>query len=399
MLGWRVVLWAAIVVAALWFLYAVRAILLPFVLSYLICAILQPLIKFLKERGMPQRRAVLMAYLGFFGSMTMLIVGISPVLGGQIANVQANVRGLVSQFAKSNENENLFRRWNPVSVAERTKNKDFIDQMFESNYEVLHRNQLPTSKEVFIQEYVNPHKDEIDQRLKGFFGSTIGFAGDLISKLFLLLLVPLVTFAMLSDMDNFKERSAMWIPPSIRKTTLEVLGDIGGVFMGYLRGVTFAIAAYMVLMGLVLTLVGVPYGLILGVVVGLVYLIPILNYPISAAIIVVVTGLAGSPNLLGMALPSPWIHGVVALAIFSLFHFGFDMGVYPRMVGQSVGLHPAVSFFVTLSGGALFGLVGMLFAFPFAGSVKVILDRLLEITSKGAEQLNLPSVPLRHRGG
>jgi predicted PurR-regulated permease PerM len=70
--------------------------------------------------------------------------------------------------------------------------------------------------------------------------------------------------------------------------------------------------------------------------------------------------------------------------------------VYTRIVGNSVGLHPLVSFFVVFSGAALFGPAGMIMAFPVAGSVKIILDRLLMITSN-SQELSLPSVPLRHR--
>ena len=64
------------------------------------------------------------------------------------------------------------------------------------------------------------------------------------------------------------------------------------------------------------------------------------------------------------------------------------------MVGNSVGLSPVVSMFVIFCGGALFGLPGMLIAFPLAGSVKVILDRLLRITSSSPEGLGAPVVPL-----
>ena len=74
-----------------------------------------------------------------------------------------------------------------------------------------------------------------------------------------------------------------------------------------------------------------------------------------------------------------------------------DPLVYTRVVGASVGLRPIVSFFVVFSGAALFGALGMLVAFPVAGSIKVILDRLLRITSEGQGTLDLPVVPLRHR--
>ena len=66
-------------------------------------------------------------------------------------------------------------------------------------------------------------------------------------------------------------------------------------------------------------------------------------------------------------------------------------------MGNAVGLHPIVSMFVIFRGGALFGLPGMILAFPVAGSIKVILDRLLAVTNKTERELILPELPLRHR--
>jgi predicted PurR-regulated permease PerM len=53
--------------------------------------------------------------------------------------------------------------------------------------------------------------------------------------------------------------------------------------------------------------------------------------------------------------------------------------------------------FVIFCGGLLFGLPGMLIAFPLAGSVKIILDRILNVAITSQDSLNLPVVPLRHR--
>jgi predicted PurR-regulated permease PerM len=62
-----------------------------------------------------------------------------------------------------------------------------------------------------------------------------------------------------------------------------------------------------------------------------------------------------------------------------------------------VGLNPVVSMFVILAGGALFGLPGMLLAFPMAGAVKVVLDRVMKFTLTPGDELKLPAIPLRHR--
>lgn len=397
MIGWRVFLWVVIVMAALGFLYAVRSILPPFIISIVICAILEPLIKRLRKMGLRPGTAKLVVVGAFFVVGLGTFFALAPAITNQVSVVKNKAQTFATSLTETNTNDNLFKRWNPVVVAQRTTNRDAIDRLLEANHDILDRFDLPSTKEGFLQQYVVPNRPKIDKTVRDSFGSFIGVASGLFSQVILLLFVPLITWLMLQDMEDFKRRAITWVPPSLRKTTQEIVGEIVGVFMGYLRGVTLAVGSYIALMGLVLTIAGVPYGLLLGMLVGIVYLIPLLNFPISASIILFVTGLSGSDKLLGIALPSPWIHAFVALGIFTAFHFVFDTIFYPKMVGSSVGLHPVVSFFVTLSGGALFGLVGMLFAFPLAGSVKVILDRLLHFTTRPSDDLNLPAVPVRHR--
>lgn len=397
MIGWRVFLWVALVVATLVFIYAVRSILLPFILATVITAILQPFIKRLRKMGLPQFLATLSAFVLFFGLAGAAISWVAPTIGDQVKGVRNRVQDYFTMLTDDSSSTNMFKRWNPVAVVQHNQNQDPIDRLLEANSGLLEKAGIPASKDAIIQQYVVPNRDKIDSQVKNFFGNSLGFLQDILKNLFFLLMVPLITWAMLSDVDGLKERSAQWIPPSIRESTIEIVSDIGHVFMGYLRGVTFAVLGYMVTMSIILMGADVPSGLLVGIGVGAIYLIPIINLPTSATIIFFVTLLSGKASIHGFHVASPTIHAAVATLIFVPCHFLYDSVVYPRMVGRSVGLHPVISFFVTLSGGALFGLVGMLIAFPLAGSVKVILDRLLQISIKGPEHLNLPAIPLRHR--
>jgi hypothetical protein len=120
---------------------------------------------------------------------------------------------------------------------------------------------------------------------------------------------------------------------------------------------------------------------------------------INSLVLFTVIGLSDRTGNAFMSFDSPWVFGFMATLIYIGVGLVFDQIVYPRLVGRSVGLHPVVSMFVIFSGAALFGLMGMIIAFPLAGSIKVILDRLLRVTGKQAEGLDLPSLPLRHRSG
>jgi predicted PurR-regulated permease PerM len=200
----------------------------------------------------------------------------------------------------------------------------------------------------------------------------------------------------LLELDRLKVRAAALIPPAIRSDTVELIQDVSNVFVRYLRGVSIVLVYYAILAAVVLTMLGAPYALLLAAVFALVYLIPYLGPIINVSLLVLLTGMSGRTENMFFEMANPWSFAIAIAGIFFAIFLLFDPLVYTRIVGNSVGLHPLVSFFVVFSGAALFGPAGMILAFPVAGSVKIILDRLLKITSN-SQELQLPSVPLRHR--
>jgi predicted PurR-regulated permease PerM len=147
-----------------------------------------------------------------------------------------------------------------------------------------------------------------------------------------------------------------------------------------------------------MSLLGAPYAVLMALLFGALYLIPYVGPAISAASLFLVTGLGTRTGSWLIPTQSNWSFALVLLVVFLVVHFTYDNLVYPRMVGKSVGLNPVVSMFVIFSGGALFGLIGMILAFPIAGSVKVIMDRLMRMMSApDPTELGLPAVPFRHR--
>lgn len=397
MVGWRVLLWVVIVLAILLFLYAVRGVLMPFVIAFALSAILDPVVRKLRLRGWKRPYAVGAVMFIFVGAIVALGSWLGPVIGTQVGNLQSKIVEVSGQVLTPKPEDNFFVRWNPVVQAQSSESTNQVDLLFDTYGGYLKRFNLPSSRQEFVDKYVEPHKGDLGQRIQGFFSSFLGILGVVASQLALMLFVPLLMFLILLDMEQFKRKSSNWIPPSIRVQAMSMLSDIGQVFMKYLRGVTISVLSYMVVMSIVLTILGLPYSILLGVIFGAVYLIPYLNGIICFLTITIVTGLSNNKGDLFFHFNSSWAFGITMALLYLVCHLIFDNIVYPRLVGGSVGLHPVVSMFVIFSGGALFGLVGMIIAFPLAGAVKVILERLLRVTSVPGEQLGLPAVPLRHR--
>jgi predicted PurR-regulated permease PerM len=396
MQGWRIALWVAIVLVILMFLYYVRGILLPFVVAFAISAMLEPTIKRLRLRGWPRPLAIWSIFLVFIGVLTGMALWLTPIISNQVGGFKNKIDELTANITHQDESQSFFVRWNPaVQIAHPDDNA--IDKAFSQNESTLERFGLPTTRRAFLAQYVEPQRAQLGKSIQKFLEGFLGIASGLVSHVLTLMFVPLLVLLVLFNLDQMKRRSVTWIPPAIRANTISVIAEIGQVFSSYLRGVTIAVLGYMLTMSVVLYILGAPYSILLGVIFGALYLVPYLNVLISGTILVVVTGLSNQSSGLLFHSSSPWGFAILLLLAYMVCHFTYDSLVYPRVVGKAVGLDPIVSMFVIFSGGALFGLVGMIIAFPLAGSVKVILDRLIRITSGSQDALRLPSVPLRHR--
>jgi predicted PurR-regulated permease PerM len=105
----------------------------------------------------------------------------------------------------------------------------------------------------------------------------------------------------------------------------------------------------------------VPYALLLGVLAFVFGFIPVLGMLISGALCVL------------LAVPQGWLVAVIVLVYFVVVHVIESDIVGPRIVGQSIGLHPVVSLAALIAGAELFGIGGALFASPVAGVIQALL--------------------------
>jgi predicted PurR-regulated permease PerM len=394
--GWRILLWAVLVISAILFLYLVRGVLLPFLLSFLIAAVLEPTVRKLRLRGMSRRSAVAMVVSTFMIVSGLLIVLVTPTLVRQTANLRVQVSNLLESWTREDPSENFFVRWRAPILAEEPYKMGPIDRFLSPYENTLERFGIPVTQRA-IMDQVEAQRPVIAEAVQNGILAFFGIFTNFFSHILLLILIPILVPLILMEFDEYRKRGPRWIPPAFRAGAVSVMSDIGQVFFRYLRGIAFVVFLYTAAQTVLLLMLGVPYALLLGPIFGALYLIPYIGNIISAVTLFIIVGFGNVAGNMLFALPTPWAYAILATGAYLAVGWVFDHLIYPQMVGNSVGLSPVVSMFVIFCGGALFGLPGMLIAFPLAGSVKVILDRLIRITSTSNEGLGLPSVPLRHR--
>jgi predicted PurR-regulated permease PerM len=193
-------------------------------------------------------------------------------------------------------------------------------------------------------------------------GSFFGFLGTLAE----ILLVPVFAFYFLLDWDHLIQRVRNAIPPRHRAPVMSMAGEIDTVISSWIRGQFTVVAIQAVLYAACFYVLDVRLAISVGLLVGLLTIIPFLGTMAGALMTVTLVLLdwQGPGQLIGVA------------AVFVVLHGLESTVLTPRIVGKRVGLGETGALFAVLAGGKLLGFTGVLLAVPIAASVAVLLRRL-----------------------
>jgi predicted PurR-regulated permease PerM len=192
----------------------------------------------------------------------------------------------------------------------------------------------------------------------------VGFSHFLLE--FLVFLIA--TFFFLRDWPRLINWFKRLVPPASRHEVLPLGEQVSILLSRYVRGQLLLVAIMSTATTIGLTVFGVPFSLLLGLLTGVLEVIPIIG-PITAGAIACLVAL-GNPNPFGWS----QLAYVGAIAImYTVLRHAEDYFVIPLVIGRIVRLHPALVIFALLSGGAVFGLIGVVLAVPVAATLRLVL--------------------------
>jgi predicted PurR-regulated permease PerM len=160
---------------------------------------------------------------------------------------------------------------------------------------------------------------------------------------------------------------------SAQFSQFKLYAKLNKIVQSYFRGQLLLIAIMAVATWIFLSVVGVKYAIILGILSGLLEIIPYIGPILAATIAILVTFITGTTSFGGSNLATL---AIIAIGYFLLRQIE-DLLVIPLVLSRSVKLHPLVVLLTTLIAGKLFGLLGLLFGVPFVASYKVILEYIV----------------------
>lgn len=386
---WRVLGWAAVVAAALYFLYMVRASLVPFLIGGVLALLLNPFVEALCRRGRSRGRAIFQVFLAFL----LLTLGLGLML---VPAFYAQAQEIIQAFSQSKNGTiaDVVNRWTRDAQAilqeEIPKRRAWI----ENNAELLQRLGLPTDPNALAKELtVNLQRranefllDNAARYINSFLNTLLG----LLSKALWLILIPLSTYFFLLDMPAIRRGFLFMVPPAQRRAVGQLLSEIGALFFRYIRGIVTASLTYGATSMLFYWLAGAPNPVLLGVLAAILYPIPYLGAFLIALSSFAFTLIFGPAHafLFVLKLPTVW-HAVAVVAGAIVVNTLFDLLITPRLLGGAVGLRP-LGALIAIVVGANWGIWGMLLAVPVATTLKIIIERLLHFFYGEAEFLELP---------
>lgn len=321
----------------------IKELLYTVFISLILAYLLNPLVNLLEKRKIKRTYGVLLVYIIGIAVITLLVITIVPNMVNELKILGED---LPIYF---NDLNNLFNKYYNI----------YTENM----------NNLPS-------EFTSI-KDSIDQNISKIQGVMINsikmvttLIFSLLTKIISIILIPVLTFYFIKDKEYFKKKIILLIPKAFRNDIIHISRQINDVLSSFIRGQLIVATFIGIATSLGLLFLKIKFGVIIGLIAGIFSIIPYFG-PIIGIVPAVLFALLDKP------IKILWV-----VILFTLIQqFEGDI-LSPKIVGNSVGLHPITVMISLLVGGSLMGMLGLLLAVPIVAILKIIVNSIIErITS------------------
>jgi len=315
-----------------------KTLLLPVLLAGVAYYLLNPLVDILERRKIKRIYSILLLFILIAGLITIILVGIIPVISNQITSLVNNIPTYWEQI------------------------RNEFDLFMEST--------LSTS----VQEWfdVNSAKltEDLTQRATKLANSALTSIGSFVDALMEVILaivtLPFILFYLLKDGKKLPGKMVSFLPTKLREPSLTVMSEMNNQISSYIRGQIFVSFCIGGLLYIGYLIIGLEYSLVLALIAACTAVIPYLGPAIAI-----------TPALIVAAVTSPYmlLKMIVIWTIVQLIEGKF---ISPQIMGKTMQIHPITIIFVILTAGNLFGIVGVILAVPGYAVLKVIAIHLFQ---------------------
>ncbi len=310
-----------------WIFGAIKSVIVPIAIAYVIALIVFPLIKYIEKKGIgPRFLSLILVLLVSFAIIYGAFYFLLPFIKIEITNFFDNdFQTIIDYFKYDLRDEFIFGR-------------DIYDQIY---------------------NYVS-ETDLVNNFLDNLVPSAISYASSVFLPIFTsVAIVPMLLIYYLKDYEMISDRLRSIIPQKHEKKVAELGQSLNATVGAYLRGQLLLMVAIGVVAIIIYKAIGLKYWLIFGLIVGLTNIIPYFG-----------SILAAIPPLL-YAFISKDINPFYILGINIALQMTEGNFFQPLIMSQKLEMHPIIIMVSILFFGSLFGTLGVIFASPLAASIRV----------------------------
>lgn len=338
----RTIFWLCTLALIIGLIILFQNVLLPFVLGATIAYLLNPAVRKITAKGFNRTAAVLIILGAFMTAILIFLAFTVPVLIREAGDLINAVPGYADHV------------WNKIAP--------YLSSLrgrlgFESTAEMT--DQIQVAVKDNIGKTLGVSKNIVGTVAAGIAiggQAIVGFVGTL-------LLVPIVAFFMMREWPKIVAWVYSLVPRHHIDTVRSLMDQIDVKIAGFIRGQLTVCFVLGLFYALGLSIAGLNYGFLIGLGTGFLCIIPFAGAAIGLIAALSVAALQSGGDIAYI--------GIIA-AIFAVGQFLEGNFVSPKLIGDSVGLHPLWIIFALLAGGSLLGLLGMFLAIPAAAIISVL---------------------------
>ncbi len=331
----RLVVVGLIIILLLVF-FVFRALLAPIAIALVLAYVLKPFADFVERRAkLPRTLAVALVFLVLLLLLSIIPVTVVPYAVDQVTRLNLNLQQLT---------EDLLTFLSQTIV--------ILDYSFN------------------LQDLVGDLQAALQDLLRPFATQTVNLLFNVASSLLWVLSIFIISFYLVKDAQRLRHFLDRIAPPGYTDELSRLREEINEVWKAFFRGQVVLGIVVGVVVWIAMTIVGLPNAGLMGLLAGLLEVIPTFGPVLATIPALLIAFFRGSTYL---PLSNFWFTALV-LGIYLLIQQTENAYLVPRILGRRLLLHPVIVFIGVLAGGLLFGALGVLLAAPVIGTLRVLLS-------------------------
>jgi predicted PurR-regulated permease PerM len=329
-------------------IYLTREVLLVFVLAILFAYLLSPMVN-LVDRFLPWKRSRAYSLALVYVLLVGILIGLGALIGNKIADEASTLQKSYPTLV-----DNLKR--------------DLADPQ---------PAWLHPLKQYFLTQ-INERAQSIGSAFLPLIRNVGTHIVAVLSSAVFVVLIPILSFFFLKDGRDLKE-AALSLAGHQRPMWEDIVADLHVLLGQFIRALVILAAATLLVYTVFLTIIGLPYSVLLASFAALLEFIPVVG-PIAAAVSVILAAtISGTGHILVI---------VVFLAVYRLFQ---DYVLSPHLMSAGIALHPLLVIFGALAGEEVAGIPGMFLSVPVLATLRVVYFRIQKARARRALVAGAPA--------